>query len=373
MTHQASRMDFFASVNDPRVLRTQKHSLDSILFISLCAVICGAEGWNEIEDYGNAKIDWLKKFLRLPDGIPSHDTFNRVISMLDPGELNDSFVAWTKSIAELTDGEVVAIDGKCIRGSSDDGIGTYTHLVSTWASANNLLLAQEKVAGKSNEITAIPRLLRILELKNCIVTIDAMGCQKEIAKTIIGRGADYILALKANQPEMLERVSGSFTYIKPSAVHTMQGKSHGREKTRICSVITNLENIIDRDKWKGLKSIVRIESRSKDIKTGTTHKETRYYLSSFEADAQHVNQSIRNHWSVENQLHWTLDVAFGDDASRKQKDNAAQNFSLLNRIGLNIIKNAKVSSMGVKGHRKKAGWDNDYLLYALKSFDLVKN
>ena len=146
MTHQASRMDFFASVNDPRVLRTQKHSLDSILFISLCAVICGAEGWNEIEDYGNAKIDWLKKFLRLPNGIPSHDTFNRVISMLDPGELNDSFVAWTKSIAELTDGEVVAIDGKCIRGSSDDGSGTYTHLVSAWASANNLLLAQEKVA-----------------------------------------------------------------------------------------------------------------------------------------------------------------------------------------------------------------------------------
>ena len=373
MTHQASRMDFFASVNDPRVLRTQKHSLDSILFISLCAVICGAEGWNEIEDYGNAKIDWLKKFLRLPNGIPSHDTFNRVISMLDPGELNDSFVAWTKSIAELTDGEVVAIDGKCIRGSSDDGSGTYTHLVSAWASANNLLLAQEKVAGKSNEITAIPRLLRILELKNCIVTIDAMGCQKEIAKTIIGRGADYILALKANQPEMLERVSGSFTYIKPSAVHTMQGKSHGREETRICSVITNLENIIDRDKWKGLKSIVHIESRSKDIKTGTTHKETRYYLSNLEADAQHINHSIRTHWSVENQLHWTLDVAFGDDASRKQKDNAAQNFSLLNRIELNIIKNAKVSSMGVKGHRKKAGWDNDYLLYALKSFDLVKN
>ena len=148
-----------------------------------------AEGWNEIEDYGNAKIDWLKKFLHLPNGIPSHDTFNRVISMLDPKELNDSFIAWTKSIAELTDGEVIAIDGKCMRGSSDEGTGTYTHLVSAWASANNLLLAQEKVAGKSNEITAIPRLLRILELKNCIVTIDAMGCQREIARTIIERGA----------------------------------------------------------------------------------------------------------------------------------------------------------------------------------------
>ena len=293
--------------------------------------------------------------------------------MLDPKELNDSFVAWTKNIAELTDGEVVAIDGKCMRGSSDDGSGTYTHMVSAWASANNLLLAQEKVAGKSNEITAIPRLLRILELKNCIVTIDAMGCQREIARTIIEREADYILALKANQPEILERVSGSFTYIKPSSVHTMEGKSHGREETRTCSVITNLENIIDKDKWEGLKSIVRIESRSKDIKTGSIHKETRYYLSSLEADAQYVNYSIRTHWSVENQLHWTLDVAFGDDASRKQKDNAAQNFSLLNRIGLNIIKNAKVSSMGVKGHRKRDGWDNDYLLYALKSFDVVKN
>ena len=372
MTENTTQINFFRTVTDPRVLRTQKHSLESILFISLCAVICGAESWNEIEDYGNAKIDWLEKFLHLPNGIPSHDTFNRVISMLDPKELNDSFIAWTKSIAELTDGEVVAIDGKCIRGSSDGGTGTYTHLVSAWASANNLLLAQEKVAGKSNEITAIPRLLRILELKNCIVTIDAMGCQREIAKTIIGRGADYILALKANQPEMLERVSGSFTYIKPSSVHTMQGKSHGREESRTCSVITNLENIVGKDRWAGLKSIVRLESRSKDIKTGTIRKETRFYLSSLEADAQYINHSIRTHWSVENQLHWTLDVAFGDDASRKRKDNAAQNFSLLNRIGMNIIKNAKVSSMGVKGHRKRAGWDNGYLLYALKSFDIVK-
>lgn len=200
-----------------------------------------------------------------------------------------------------------------------------------------------------------------------------MGYQREIARTIIERGADYILALKANQPEMLERVSGSFTYIKLSSVHTMQVKSHGCEETRTCSVITNLENIIGRDKWKGLRSIVRIESRSKDIKTGAIHKETRYYLSSLKADAQYINYSIRTYWSVENQLHWTLDVAFGDDASRKRKDNAAQNFSLLNRIGLNIIKNAKVSSMGVKGHRKKAGCDNDYLLYALKSFDVVKN
>ncbi len=373
MTKTTSAIDFFSSVTDPRVERTQKHSLESILFISLCAVICGAESWNEIEDYGNAKVDWLERFLYLPNGIPSHDTFNRVIRSLDPKELNDSFVAWTKSIAELTDGEVVAIDGKCMRGSSDDGTGTYTHLVSAWASANNLLLGQEKVAGKSNEITAIPKLLRILELKGCIVTIDAMGCQREIAKVIIERGADYILALKGNQPEMKGRVADSFTYIKPSSEHVMEGKSHGREETRACTVITNLENILDRDKWPGLKSIVRIESRTKDIKKGTVHKETRYYLSSLETDAQYINHSIRTHWSVENQLHWTLDVAFGDDASRKQKDNGAQNFSLLNRIGLNIIKNAKVSSMGVKGHRKKAGWDNDYLLYALKSFDVVKN
>lgn len=224
MTNTNPPIDFFSSISDPRVERTQKHSLESILFISLCAVICGAEGWNEIEDYGNAKIDWLEKFLHLPNGIPSHDTFNRVISALDPKELNDSFVAWTKSIAELTDGEVVAIDGKCMRGSSDEGTGTYPHLVSAWASANNLLLAQEKVAGKSNEITAIPGLLRILELKNCIVTIDAMGCQKEIARTIIKRGADYILALKGNQPEMPDRVSGSFTDIRPSSDHTMEGR-----------------------------------------------------------------------------------------------------------------------------------------------------
>lgn len=266
--------------------------------------------------------------------------------MLDSKELNDSFVAWTKSIAELTDVEVVVIDGKCLRGSSEEGMGTYTHLVSAWASANNLLLVQETVAGKSNEITAIPRQLRVLELKNCIITIDAMGCQRETAKTIIDRGADYILALKGTQPEMLDSVSSSFTYIKPSSIHTMEGKSHGREERRICSVITNLKNIIDKERWPGLKSLVRIESRVRDIQSGELHKETRYYISSLEADAQYINHSIRTHWSVENQLHWTIDVAFGDDASRKQKDNTAQNFSLLNRIGLNIIKNAKVSSKG---------------------------
>ncbi|MCM1377037.1 MAG: ISAs1 family transposase [Clostridium sp.] len=172
---------------------------------------------------------------------------------------------------------------------------------------------------------------------------------------------------------MNERVAGSFTYIKPSSEHVMEGNAHGREERHVCSVITNLENILDRNKWVRLKSIIRIESRTKDIKKGTVHKETRYYLLSLEADAQYINHSTRTHWSVENQLHWTLDVAFGDDASRKQKENATQNFSLLNRIGLNIIKNAKVSSMGDKGHRKRAGWDDDYLLYALKSFDVIKN
>ena len=234
-----------------------------------------------------------------------------------------------------------------MRGSSDEGTGTYTHLVSAWASANNLLLAQEKVAGMSNEITAIPRLLRILELKNCIVTIDAMGCQREIARTIIERGADYILALKGNQPEMLDRVSSSFTYIKPSSEHTMDGKAHGRQETRGCSVITNLDNIIDRDRWSGLKSIVRIESRTRDVKSGQIHRETRYYLSSLEADAQYINHYIRTHWSVENQLHWTLDVAFGDDASRKQKDNATQNFPLLNRIGLRACLKTNVNARAV--------------------------
>lgn len=373
MTATNTTFDFFSSITDPRVQRTQKHSLESILFITLCAVICGAESWNEVEDYGNAKIDWLKKFLHLPNGIPSHDTFNRVISMLDPKELNDSFIRWTKSIAELSDGEVVAIDGKCMRGSSDDGTGSYTHLVSAWASENNILLGQEKVDGKSNEITAIPRLLRILNLKGCIVTIDAMGCQREIARTVIKGGADYIFALKGNQPEMNERVAGSFTYIKPSSVHVMENTSHGRIEKRTCSVITNLENILDKDKWAGLKSLIRIESWVKDIKKGTVSKETRYYISSLESDAQYINYSIRNHWSVENQLHWTLDVAFGDDASRKQRANAAQNFSILCRIGLNMVKNSRISSMGVKGHRKRAGWDDDFLLYILKSFEFVKN
>ena len=356
---------YLSELRDPRVERTREHLLEEILLIAIAAVLSGAESWNDMEDYGHAKREWLKSFLSLPSGIPSHDTFNRVFAALDPTELEKGFVAWVSSIARLTAGEVVAIDGKTLCGSRQPGQKAVVHMVSAWASANNLVLGQRKVDDKSNEITAIPKLLEALELSGTVVTIDAMGCQKAIAEKIVDKKADYVLAVKDNQGHLLEEVKDSFRMLGADAVAEEIDCGHGRVERRSCSVIADTSLVEQAAQWPSLRGLVRIEAERYHKVSGKTEREIRYYITSLKPDAARLNAAIRQHWGIENKLHWALDVSFGEDQSRKRAGYAAQNFSILNRIALNLLKQEKTSKRGIKGKRLKAGWDHDYLLKLL--------
>ncbi len=360
-----SPLQYFAELKDPRVERTREHVLEEILLIAIAAILSGAGGWNEIENYGKAKIDWLRSFLTLPSGIPSHDTFNRVFAALDPQELEKGFVSWMASIARLTAGEVVAIDGKALRGTRKAGHKGIVHLVSAWANTNNLVLAQRKVDDKSNEITAIPKLLAALELSGTVVTIDAMGCQTAIAEKIVDKKADYILAVKETQPLLLDDVQDSFRMLAADTVAEEIDCGHGRVERRTCAVRGDLSLLDKPSSWKGLSSLVRIQAERFHKASGKTERETRYYISSLLPDATRLNRLIRQHWGIENKLHWVLDVAFGEDHSRKRAGHAAQNFSLLNRIALNLLKQDKTVIVGIHGKRLQAAWDHSYLLRLL--------
>jgi len=362
-----SPIKYFAELTDPRVERTREHLLQDIVFIAIAAVLCGAESWNDMEAYGKAKEPWLKTFLPLPNGIPSHDTFNRVFSMLDPEPLEACFLAWVREVAQLSQGEVVSIDGKAIRGSRQAGNKSIVHMVSAWAQANHLVLAQRKVADKSNEITAIPKLLQVLELSGTVVTIDAIGCQRTIAQQIITQKADYILAVKENQENLLEEVKDSFRMLPAEAVAEETDCGHGRVERRTCSVLGDVTLIEKASQWASLHSLVRIEAERFHKATGEIERETRYYISSVPPEAARLNRSIRQHWGIENGLHWVLDLAFHEDQSRKRAGHAAQNFSLLNRIALNLLKHDKSAKVGIRGKRLVAGWDNDFLLRLLRN------
>jgi len=360
-----SPLSYFTEFLDPRVERTREHLLEEILLMALAAVLSGAGSWNEIEGYCKAKFLWLKGFLTLPGGIPSHDTFNRVISALDPAELERGFCAWVGSIAKLTAGEVIAIDGKALRGTREAGKATLVHMVSAWASANDLVLAQRRVDEKSNEITAIPKLLDALALSGTVVTLDAMGCQKSIAEKIVARQADYILAVKENQGHLLEEIKDSFRMLAADAVAEQIDCERGRVESRRCSVIADLGLIESASEWASLRGLVRIEAERCHKATGRIERETRFYITSLKPEAERLNRAIRQHWSIENKLHWALDVSFGEDRDRKRAANAAQNFSVLNRIALNLLQQDKSTKLGIKGKRLKAGWDNEYLLQLL--------
>jgi predicted transposase YbfD/YdcC len=362
-----SPLSYFSGLTDPRVERTREHRLDDILFIAIASVICGAESWNDMEEFGKSKEEWLRRFLQLPNGIPSHDTFNRLFSALNPEELEKCFVKWTRSVADLCEHEVIAIDGKSMCGTRDMGNKSIVHMVSAWAAQNHIVLGQVKVDEKSNEITAIPRLLDLLLIKGCIVTLDAMGCQKDVAAKIIGKESDYLLALKANQGNLLEQVEDSFRFLPVVSLDEQEDVGHGRIETRRCSVISDLSMLEAKDEWSALRSLVKIESERYIKNTGKIERQTRLYISSLPADAKLINQSVRRHWGVENSLHWVLDVGFNEDASRKRTGFAAQNYSLISRIALNLLKNEKTTKVGVRGKRLKAGWDNRYL------FNLIKN
>lgn len=357
-------IDFFTEIEDPRIDRCKEHLLEDIVFITIAAVICGAESWNDIENYGNAKEEWLRGYLKLPNGIPSHDTFNRLFSALDPKKLEESFINWVKSLADITHGEIVSIDGKTIRGSRDKNAKSFVHMVSAWANTNHLVLGQIKVGEKSNEITAIPKLLEVLELKGCIITIDAMGCQTEIADKIIEKGADYILAVKGNQGLLEEGIIDTIRFKNPVDEYDETDFGHGRIEQRKCSVYNDLTLIDNASKWRNLKTIIKVESLRIIKVTGKEERETRHYISSAEPKATKIAHGVRGHWGVENSLHWILDVSFGEDKSMKHNQNAIENFSIINRIALNLVKK-ETKKRSVKGKRLDAGWDNDYLLKIL--------
>ena len=358
-------LKYFAELRDPRVERNREHLLEEILLIAIAAVLSGAESWNDIADYGEAKLEWLKTFLTLPSGIPSHDTFNRVFAALDPKEMEKGFADWISSIAKLTAGEVVAIDGKALCGTREAGKKKLVHMVSAWAEGNGLVLGQRKVDEKSNEITAIPKLLNALELAGTVVTIDAMGCQRQIAKLIIERKADYVLAVKDNQGLLAEQVTDSFLLLQPDVVAEEIDCGHGRVEQRKCSVIADLSLIEKAFEWSSLQGLVRIESERYHKATGKTEREIRYYITSLKPDARRLNSVIRQHWGIENKLHWVLDVDFDEDLCRKRAGHAAENFSVLQRIALNILKQDKTSKRSIKGKRLHAAWNCSYLLKLL--------
>ena len=366
-----SLLTHFEALEDPRTSYLIEHPLIDIIALTICAIICGAETWEEIEAYGQSKHDWLKTFLGLPNGIPSHDTISRVFALLEPVQLQECFVSWVKSIAELSLGEIVSIDGKSARHSYDKGKGKGAiHMVSAWASENQLVLGQVKVADKSNEITAIPKLLNILDVQECIVTIDAMGAQKEIAKQIIDQGADYVLSLKGNQGTLHEDVEQLFDWahktefkdIEHEAYQTID-KGHGRLEIRRYWLLDNVEHLENAQQWQGLKRVGMIESE-RQIKGKPTTQERRYYLSSLDGDIERFADATRGHWGIENKLHWSLDVVFHEDNSRIRNGHAPENMTVMRKIALNLL--AKESSKGSKkAKRLKAGWDNDFLIQVL--------
>ena len=376
MTAPVPLVSLLTAVDDPRRPQGQYHSLEAILLIATLAVICGADNGTEVEFFGHQKQAWLETFLELPHGIPSHDTFGRVFGLLDPAQLEACFAAWVQSLAATLQDGVVAVDGKAARGSHDQARGVSPlHLVSAWADEARLVLGQRRVDSRSNEITAIPALLETLTLEGCLVTIDAMGCQKRIAQTIRDRGADYVLALKGNQPQLHEAVVETFAVEQAEGFegcdhdcHQTVNKNHGRIETRCCWVIGTPEysRYVDPDGvGPDLQSLIMIEAQRRQGDQVTA--ETRYYISSLPADARVLLQAVRSHWGIENSLHWVLDMAFREDASRVRTGHAAHNLSLLRRMALNLLRRETTAKGGIAARRKQAGWNDGYLLKVLSN------
>lgn len=356
--------DYFKEISDPRVSGRTKHKLTDIIGIAIIAVIAECDEWQDIADWAGSKQEELKKYFKLSNGIPSHDTFERVFSIINPLEFEHCFIQWVKSILG-SDTTFVHLDGKSLTGSADVPHGKkMLHLVHAWASQQNLLLAQVRTEEKSNEITAIPELLALLDLAGCIITIDAMGCQKGIVEKIIEAKADYILAVKNNQKSLYEQIQTAFSHQTIESENKTEEKNHGRIETRTCRIITNLDFAEETSNWKKSQSIIAL-TRIRTIKEKET-TETSYYISSLKKDAAFMNQAVRAHWSVENQLHWSLDVAFGEDGSRKRKGHQAQNFATLRRIALNVIKSYKGDKRSIKRRRKMASYEFSYLQKVLK-------
>jgi predicted transposase YbfD/YdcC len=371
---ETSISQYFENLTDPRIDRTKRHKLIDIVTIALCGILCGADNWVEIAEWGEAKEGWLRSFLELPNGIPSHDTFGDVFARINPDEFQRCFGEWVQVVYELTQGQVIAIDGKALCGSADKPLGKGAiHMVSAWASANHLVLGQVKVDDKSNEITAIPELLRILDISGCIVTIDAMGCQTEIAQAIVDAHADYVLSVKKNQGRLYDDIQDLFAgaadvayrQVPHDYVRTVE-KDHGRLEIRECWTIADpefLAYVRTVNAWADLHTVALVKRERRIDQTSTM--EQAFYITSLPNSAARLLDATRQHWGIENGLHWTLDVAFGEDHSRIRLDNAAQNVAILRHMALNLLKQEKSARVGIKAKRLRAGWDDTYLLKVL--------
>jgi predicted transposase YbfD/YdcC len=367
-----------AAVPDPRRrCKNLRHPLVDVLVLGFCGVLCGCDDFVEIEAFGRPKEDFFRRFLELPHGIPSHDTFRRVFQAVCPQALQRCLIQWLKDARQATppqaEGEVIAIDGKTLRRTFDRARGWGAlHLVSAWATANGLTLGQVAVDAKSNEITAIPRLIELLDLKGCVVTIDAAGCQKEIAAQIVAKDADYVLALKENQPTLYKQVSDYFLEQLekegPGSKlrrHRQVEKGHGRTETRETLVAPATEAMVAPGSWLGLATVVLVIRRCVDHATGKTSDEVRYFISSLPAKVKRLAGAVRRHWGIENGLHWVLDVAFNEDRMRQRDRSGIENLALLNRLAVSLLRQDKTVKAGVKCKRKTAGWDDNYLLHLL--------
>ena len=366
--------EYFEELEDPRVGRAKRHELLDIVVIAVCGIICSADTWVDIEEFGKAKEEWFRTFLDLPNGIPSHDTFGRVFARLDPEQLQRCLVSWSAALRQASGGKLVALDGKTLRRSHDHARGKNAlHMISAWSVDSHLVLGQQKVAGHSNEITAIPALLEMLSVEGCTVTIDAMGTQKAIAEQVQEGGGDYVFALKANQGALYEAVVDSFEQaerthfdgVAHDRVETVNG-GHGRIETRRCWTITDpeyLRYLNPGKEWSGLKSVGLVEAERRVGDRVST--ERRYYSSSLLGKAKEFSRAVRGHWDIENGLHWILDVAFRQDDSRVRSGNAQENIAALRRLALNLLRQDKTTKAGVRAKRLKAGWSGDYLLAIL--------
>lgn len=371
--------EHFTEIKDPRdQTHTQlRHKLVDILAIAILSTICNADGWVEMERFGHAKQEWLNTFLELPHGIPSHDTFGRVFALLNPKEFQKCFLAWIESLSIDLKNEIIALDGKKVRGSGNKRQGDPAlHLVSAWATKHRMMLAQVKTADKSNEITAIPQLLKLIDVKGSIITIDAMGCQTKIAKQIISQGADYVLSLKDNQKTLHDNVKAIFELAEKDKKKQYKNilhrrkverlKDHGRIETRRYTLVSARDALEFELRWPGLRGLGRVEV----VRTtaGKVEKSTRYFLTSLTYDCiDSFMKSARKHWQIEVDLHWSLDVSFHEDHSQVRKGHAGENLATIRRIALNLLKQEKTHKNGITCRRKTAGWDNQYLLKVIKA------
>lgn len=362
---QQPLFNHFITITDPRSEVNKAHKLIDILMVAICAVLAGAESFVDMEDFGNTKQAWFKTFLELPNGIPSHDTFGRVFSLLDPNEFQARFSGWMQSVVKTADGLVIAIDGKTNRRT----FGKLTkalHLVSAFATVNGVALGQVATNQKSNEITAIPELLKLLDIKGCIITTDALGCQSDIAADVVSRGGDYLLAVKGNQGLLYRDIKACFANRELERdTNTSENKGHGRLEKRVCEVLSGADVITKlrhKNNWPSLNTIVKVTAERISQKTGVVTEQNRYYICSLkQPSAERIQTAVRAHWGIENSLHWVLDMSFREDESRIRTDHAPANMAVLRHIALNLVRGDQTRKVGVKASLKKAGWSTDYM------------